>query len=251
MRFRVLCLIFGLGLLATAQTQSQPPQLPAPDWTVQPQVLAVVLVQSDGVHFVTWTFDRLVPHRKVQEYLKLFTEFSQKDISKVAIRDDSLKRDASPKERFTQAEFYTSGFVNPGQGSFWLDPFIKTFAGDTTLHFYALLPRSTAYRGYPYYEDSHLQAWTVAEPTVWRCIVRLKSHDPTLLTVPLLKPETKPETTPAGSRPAAGISAFPVWGVILSFVIAFFAGVGIYWLMRRNIQSAVRHGTPKATAGRK
>lgn len=251
MRFRVWFFIFGLGLLAFAQTQSQSSQPPAPDWTIQPQVLAVVLVQPDGLHFVTWTFDRVVPHAKVREYLKLFTEFSQKNISKISIRDDSLKRNASPKERFTQAEFYTSGFVDTRQGTFWLDPFIRTFAGDTTLHFYALLPGSTEYHGYPYYEDSHLQAWTIAEPAVWRCIVQLKSHDPALLTIPLLKPETKQETTPTGSKPATGLSAFPAWGVVLSFIIAFFAGVGIYWLMRRNIQSSVRHTPPKAAAGRK
>lgn len=251
MRFRVWYFILGWGLLAFAQAPSQSSQPPAPDWTVQPQVLAVVLVQPDGLHFITWTFDRVIPHSKVREYLKLFTEFSRKNLSKVSIRDDSLKRDASPEERLTQAEFYTSGFVDTRQGSFWFDPFIKTFAGDTTLHFYVILPGKTDYRGYPYYEDSHLRAWTIAEPAVWRCIVHLKSHDPALLTIPRLRPETKPSASPAGSKPAADLSAFPVWGVVLSFIIAFFAGVGIYWLMRRNIQSSVRHTPPKATAGRK
>ncbi|MCW5933510.1 MAG: hypothetical protein KIT45_04315 [Fimbriimonadia bacterium] len=210
-------------------------QAPAPDWRAQPDLIVVIQAMTDGTRYMTWTFDKKVDHSSVQQQIQLYEQFSQIRAQRKAVSDDTLARDPKPSDYFTIAEFYTSGLVDMQQGALMLDPLIKTFAHVKRIHFYALLPTPTEFKGYPYYNNEHLTSWTQAEPQMWRGIIELKTHQAELLTIPPVKPAE--QTAPAKTTPVA-VSPLRWIGAIITFFVAILVGVGVYWVARRNIQSA-------------
>ncbi|MFN3690862.1 MAG: hypothetical protein ACK4UU_08070, partial [Fimbriimonadales bacterium] len=134
----VIWLLWGIGF---AQTGS------APDLTRHPNVVVVIQVQPDGLHPISWTFDKRVPHPAVRERIERFSQWSARSVAYVEIADDSLKRHAQPHELFTVASFASSGLVDLKEGTLNLTPIARTFADMPVVHVYVLLPRQIEYAG--------------------------------------------------------------------------------------------------------
>lgn len=213
----------------------------AQDWNRPPNVVVLLYVQSDGMHFVSWTFDKRIPHDQVRDRVRQFTEWSQRMIASLEIGDDSLKRNAKPNELFTTVSFATSRFVNLQEGTVDLTPIVRTFADMPVIHIYTALPKEVGYAGYTHYATPHLEMWTQVEPRLWRTIVHVNTPEPKLLEIPLKRPQEQPQTAPKTAE-ARSIS---VWVIVLLIALALLAGVGVFWgvsylLKRQNATETVQ-----------
>jgi len=212
--------------LALGQTNS------APDLTRQPNVVVVIQVQPDGLHPISWTFDKRIPHKTVRERIEQFAQWSGRTVAYVEVADDSLKRDAKPNELFTVASFASGGLVDLKEGTLNLTPIARTFADLPVVHVYVLLPRQIEYAGYFQYANPHLQMWTRAEPAMWRSVIFIHSPDPAALEIPLKRPKPQPqaETPPAPTRPPTG------WLISLILLAAILSGAGIFWFTTKFLK---------------
>lgn len=224
----IVWLLWGIGF---AQTDS------APDLTRQPNVVVVIQVQPDGLHPISWTFDKRVPHNAVRERIERFAQWSKRSVAYVEIADDSLKRDAKPNELFTVASFASGGLVDLKEGTLNLTPIARTFADLPVVHVYVLLPRQIEYAGFFQYANPHLQMWTDAQPAMWRSVIYIHTPDPAVLEIPLKRPKPQPqaETPSAPTRPPAG------WLISLILLAAILTGAGIFWattkLLKRQTET--------------
>jgi len=219
----VVWLGVGLGF---AQSDS------APDLTRHPNVVVVVQVQPDGLHPISWTFDRRVPHKMVRERIERFAQWSGRSVAYVEVADDSLKRDAKPEELFTVASFASGGLVDLREGTLNLTPIARTFADLPVVHVYVLLPRQIEYAGYFQYANPHLQMWTRAEPAMWRSVIFIHTPDPAVLEIPLKRPKPQPQAVPAPTptRPPTA------WLISLILLAAILAGAGIFWFTTKILK---------------
>ena len=206
---------------------------PAPDMTQRPEVIVMLYVQPDGSHLMTWTFDRRLPHEAVRQRVARYQQLSQQPVSGLEIRDDSLKRNPRPEDLMTTLSFYTAGLVDPKEGTAALTPLARTFADLTTLHVYIVLPQPSDYQGYGHYVSPHLQLWAQAEPRLWRFVLNITTHEPSLLEIPLKRPPPpKPTPQPAPARPHPQL----LWGILGVLLIALLVGAGIYFYMAYRLQ---------------
>lgn len=217
--------------------QAQAP--PVPDMAQRPEVVVVLYVQPDGSHLMTWTFDRRVSHEAVRERVARYQQLSQQPISQLEIRDDSLKRNPRPEDLLTVASFYTAGLVNPKEGTIALTPLARAFADLTTLHIYTILPQQSNYQGYLHYVSPHLQLWAQTEPQLWRFVLNISTHEPTLLEIPLKRP---PPPKPSPPPPPRSTNRL-LWGVLGVLSLALLVGAGIYlyvaYLLKRQTASQI------------
>ncbi|MCS6919544.1 MAG: hypothetical protein NZM28_07220 [Fimbriimonadales bacterium] len=224
----VVWLLIGSGFAQTAS---------APDLTRHPNVVVVIQVQPDGLHPISWTFDKRVPHKAVRERIERFAQWSERTVAYVEIADDSLKRDAKPNELLTVASFASGGLVDLKEGTLNLTPIARTFADLPVLHVYVLLPRQVEYAGFYQYATPHLQMWTDAQPAMWRSVVYIHTPDPAVLQIPLKRPQSKPQVaaSPAPQRPPTG------WLISLILLAAILVGAGIFWattkLLKRQTET--------------
>lgn len=205
----------------------------APDLTRPPSVVVVIQVQPDGLHPISWTFDKRVPHDAVRQRIQQFSQWTGRSVSYVEIADDSLKRDAKPADMLTVASFASGGLVNLQEGTLNLTPIARTFADLPVVHVYVLLPQQVKYAGYFQYATPHLQMWTNAEPAMWRSVINIYTPDPALLEIPLKRPEPKPQAeTPVAppARPPLG------WLISLIFGVAIAVGAGIFWIASKLLK---------------
>ena len=215
---------------------------PARDMTRRPEVIVMLYVQPDGAHLMTWTFDRRLPHEVVRQRVARYQQISQQPVSKLEIRDDSLKRAPRPEDLLTTLSFYTAGLVNLKEGTVALTPLARTFADLNTLHLYIVLPQPSDYQGYWHYVSPHLQLWAQTEPRLWRFVLNITTHEPSLLEIPLKRPpppQPTPQSAPAHARP------YLLWGVLGVLLIALLVGAGIYfyvayWLQRQTESQTVQ-----------
>ncbi|MEN3001684.1 MAG: hypothetical protein ABDI19_07585 [Armatimonadota bacterium] len=233
MRWLIVWGISGLVAFGGAQTP------PSPDMTQRPEVVIVLYVQHDGSHLMTWTFDRRVPHAAVRERVARYQQLSQQPVSQLEIRDDSLKRNPRPEDLLTVVSFYTAGLVDPKEGTMALTPLARTFADLNRLHIYTLLPKQSHYQGYLHYVSPHLQLWAQPEPQMWRFVLHLTTHEPSLLEIPLKRPPPpKPSPTPS---PRSNNRL--VWGLVGVVALALLVGAGIYvyvaYLLRRHTETQI------------
>ncbi|MCS6918333.1 MAG: hypothetical protein NZM28_01015 [Fimbriimonadales bacterium] len=220
----ILWLLMGLALGQTVST---------PDMTRPPSVVVVIQVQPDGLHPISWTFDKRVPHDAVRQRIQQFSQWAERSVSYVEIADDSLKRDAKPNELLTVASFASGGLVNLKEGTLNLTPIARTFADLPVVHVYVLLPQQVKYAGYLQYATPHLQMWTNAEPAMWRSVINIHTPDPALLEIPLKRPEPKPQAdapVAPSTRPPLG------WLISLILVAAFAVGAGIFWIASKLLK---------------
>ncbi len=213
-------------------------QMPStPDLTQRPQVVVVLYVQPDGSHLMTWTFDRRIPHAQVRERVVHYQQLSQQPVSQLEIRDDSLKRNPRPDNLLTTVSFYTAGLVNLHEGTVALTPLARTFADLDRLHIYTILPQQTSYQGYPLYASPHLRLWAQTEPRMWRFVLTITTHEPSLLEIPLKRPPPKKPAPPPAQRTNHRL----LWGVLGTVLVALLVGAGIYfyvaYLLKRQTPS--------------
>lgn len=204
----------------------------APDLTRHPNVVVVVQVQPDGLHPISWTFDKRVPHKVVRERIERFAQWSGRPVAYVEVADDSLRRGAKPEDLFTVASFASGGLVDLREGTLNLTPIARTFADMPVVHVYVLLPRQIEYAGYFQYANPHLQMWTHAEPVMWRSVIFIHTPDPAVLEIPIKRPKPQPQAAPAPAptRPPAG------WLISLILLAAVLVGVGIFWITAKILQ---------------
>ncbi|MCX7993651.1 MAG: hypothetical protein N2651_08280 [Fimbriimonadales bacterium] len=214
--FWVVWLLIGSGFAQTAS---------APDLTRHPSVVVVIQVQPDGLHPISWTFDKRVAHKDVRQRIEHFVHWSGRTVAYVEIADDSLKRNAKPNELFTVASFASGGLVDLKEGTLNLTPIARTFADMPVVHVYVILPRQVEYAGFFQYTNPHLQMWTDAQPAMWRSVVYIHTPDPAMLEIPLKRPKPQPPTDipPPPARPPAG------WLISLILLAAILTGAGIFW----------------------
>lgn len=209
-----------------------------------PELVVLLSAQPNGTQWVSWTFNRRVPHATVRHRVKQLQRWSQRAVSHLEILDDSLKRNPNPNELLTVASFLSSGLVNLQEGTVNLTPIVRACADLKVIHVYVLLPRQVEYAGYWHYASPHLQMWAEAQPRLWRSVIHIYTPEPTLLEIPLKRPLPKPQEGKSHTQPRSF-----GWLVVLIFAVATAAGVGIYWgtakLLKRHSQPSAISSEPK------
>lgn len=228
----------ALGVVGLVMGHSGAQGGAAPDLTRPPNVIVVIQVQPDGLHPISWTFDKRVPHSAVRERIQRFAQYAGRGVAYIEIADDSLKRNAQPRDLLTVASFASGGLVDLKEGTLNLTPLVRTFADTPIVHIYVLLPHQVQYAGYRRYVSPHLEMWTHTEPQMWRSVINIHTPDPALLEIPLKRPQPQPQTAAppmSNSRPPTG------WSILLILFAALLAGAGIFWLssklLRRQTES--------------
>ncbi|MDW8106502.1 MAG: hypothetical protein RMK45_03375 [Armatimonadota bacterium] len=233
-----------LGLLGLWLTVGYTQPAGLPEYARAPELVVLISAQPNGVHQISWTFNRRILHATVRQRLEQLQRWSQHAVTHIEILDDSLKRNPKPNELFTVASFLSSGLVNLQEGTVNLTPIVRACADLRVIHVYVLLPQQVEYAGYWHYASPHLQMWTEAQPRLWRSVVHIYTPEPTLLEVPLKRPLAKPQASEAPTQPR------PFgWLVALIIFAAAVAGVGLYWgtakLLKRDSQPSIVQPEPK------